>query len=369
MTLRPVVTALLAALLLLTSCTALPVSAPAAEAQPAADSAAADSAAADIDGIKSYLVEQTAKLSAATADLQQIAGDYYTLAEQSGFDYAALWAADPAAAIALVEGARAAWMTASPLYEQVEGIVAGTPSLAHYDVDLDAGSSAEEDPAGAVSFDITLPSGAVLAQPGNLFGVTESTLWGTFAPWRAAIDADFDADGAVEFGEALPDADVLKGSADLLAQMTSDLQASAAEWQPTLSDAFTALVVMVPTMSEYFASWRDSRFVSGDASTQRDFVAISRLADIIGILGGLEIVYAEVQPLAAEANAEQATLIADNMAGLKQYVADILAQEQQGTRFTAEEADQYGAEAQDRATAITGLIAQIAGRLEIPIEE
>lgn len=367
MNLRTTLAGMLAVAFLLTSCT--PVTAPATEAPAAAAQPASAQPTAGIDGIKSYLVDQTALLTAAAAELQQVADDYYALAEQSGFDYAALWAADPAAAVALVEDARAAWMTASPLYEQVEGIVAGTPSLAHYDVDLDAGSSAAEDPASAVSFNITLPNGAVIEQPGNLFGVTESTLWGTYEPWRAAIDADFDADGAVEFAEALPNADVLKGSADLLAQMTSDLQASAQEWQPTLSDAFTALVVMVPTMSEYFASWRDSRFVSGDASTQRDFVAISRLADIIGILGGLEIVYAEVQPLAAGANAEQATLIAENMSGLKQYVADILAQEQAGTRFSAEEADVLGAEAQDRATAITGLIAQIAARLEVPIEE
>lgn len=360
---RPFVPALLA-LLLMAGCTA------AQAPTPAASAAAADSQqTANLSGIKEYLLQQTSALSEQAQELQQAATAYHALAASHGFDYTALWNSSAQQATALVQEARTAWTQASPLYEQMEGIVAGTPALAHFDVDLDAGSAATDDPAGAVSFNITLPSGAVLAQPGNLFGVTESTLWGTFDPYRAPVDADLDGDGALAFGDALPDADVLKGSADLLAQMTADLNAAATAWQPTLSDAFTALVVMVPTMNEYFASWRDSRFVAGDAATQRDFVAISRLADIVGILGGLEVVYAEVQPLAAGVDAEQAALIATGLADLRAFVDGIYSQEQQGTQFTPEEADTLGAEAQDRATAITGMIAQMAARLNVALAQ
>ena len=38
-------------------------------------------------------------------------------------------------------------------------------------------------------------------------------------------------------------------------------------------DAFTALVVMTPTMSEYFEAWKNSRFVAGDKATEKAFVA------------------------------------------------------------------------------------------------
>ena len=79
---------------------------------------------------------------------------------------------------------KAAWVEGNPYYERVEGIVAGTPSLAEYDVILDAGSSAAEDPESAVPFDLTLPDGTVLEQPGNLFNLTEGALWGTL-PERA----------------------------------------------------------------------------------------------------------------------------------------------------------------------------------------
>ena len=96
---------------------------------------------------------------------------------------------------------------ASPLYEQMEGIVAGTPSLVQYDVILDAGTSALESAEDAVPFDLTLPDGRVLPKPGNLFGVSESTLWGTYPEYSVPnLPADFDGDGKPGFGESLPDA-------------------------------------------------------------------------------------------------------------------------------------------------------------------
>ena len=74
---------------------------------------------------------------------------------------------------------KALWIEGNPYYERVEGVVAGTPSLAVYDVILDAGSSAKEDPASAVPFDLRLADGRVLRKPGNLFNLTEGMLWGT----------------------------------------------------------------------------------------------------------------------------------------------------------------------------------------------
>jgi hypothetical protein len=47
----------------------------------------------------------------------------------------------------------------------------------------------------------------------------------------------------------------------------------------------------------------------------------------------------------------------------------VYAEEQAGKVFTAEEADTLGAEAQDRATAIAGQVAQVAAALGIEIAE
>ncbi|MBX3014709.1 MAG: hypothetical protein KF832_24530 [Caldilineaceae bacterium] len=349
-----------------TACTPVAPQSTAPTAEPAAEAAAP----IELAGIKNYLLEKTTALSQATAALRDASDAYYTLAQATDFAYATLWETQTATVTATLLAARAAWLQASPLYEQMEGIVAGTPSLAEFDVILDAGASGEDDPENAVPFDLTLPDGRVLPKPGNLFGVLESTLWGTYADYTVPeVEADFDDNGVVDLGDALPEANVLKAAADTLDSYAAELAAAADAWQPTETDAFTALVVMVPTMNEYFGSWRDSRFVAGEASTQRDFVAISRLADIQDILSGLEVVYAEIQPLVATVDTAQGEQIGTGLSDLKAFVADIYAQENDGKRFTAEEADLLGAEAQNRATAVTGQISQVAAQLGIEIQE
>ena len=326
-------------------------------------------AQSDLSAIQSYLLGKTDTLVQETAELETLSARYYTLAEAVAFDYEVLWQTHEAEVAALLRDARDVWTTASPLYEQVEGIVAGTPSLAQFDVDLDAGSSAAEDPQNAVSFDVALPDGEVLEKPGNLFGVTESTLWGTYKAYSSGVQADLNSDGQLQFGEVLPNANVLKGASALLAQKAAELKTSGAAWQPTETDAFTALAVMVPTMSEYFASWRDSRFVVGDDSEQRDFVAISRLADIQDILSGLQVVLESVTPSIATVDAAQGEQIATRLLGLKSYVGEIYEAERAGKRFSPEQADVLGAEAQDRATAITGQVVQVAGALGVTVAD
>lgn len=346
-------------LLLISACTpAVPTEVPAEQ-----------TSSTDLSEIKTYLLKKSSELTSGSKSLKEASDRYYTLAESAGFDYAALWASKPTEVRAALNDAKSAWTAASPLYEQMEGIVAGTPSLAEYDVILDAGASGQEDPDNAVPFDLTLPDGRILAKPGNLFGVLESTLWGTYADYTTGIEADLDENGSIDFGEKLPDANVLKAGADALDQYTAELGTSAAEWTPTESDAFTTLVVMVPTMSEYFNSWKNSRFILGAASEQRDFVVISRLADIQDILISLQIVYDEVKPLVESTDAAQAAQIEQGLKDLKAFVADVYSKEQSGYQHTPEEADVLGAEAQNRATAIAGQVAQIAAKLNISIEE
>ena len=198
----------------------------------------------------------------------------------------------------LLRQMKAAWVQGNPYYERVEGIVAGTPSLAEYDVILDAGSSAAEDPQSAVPFDLTLSDGTVLKQPGNLYNLTEGALWGTLPKnaRRPGAPADLDGDGTVEFGEVLPDPGLLLAASETFTEYAKELDTAGEAWRPTPSDAFTAIVVMVPTMSEYFGQWKVSRFVAGDAASAEAFNVVSRLSDIRDILTGLEVIYDGVEP-------------------------------------------------------------------------
>lgn len=334
-----------------------------------ASQAAAAQSEPDLGSIKTYLVEKAAMLVEGADELAATANDYYEMAEAVDFDYAQMWAENPARVATLLQTAKDQWIIISPIYEQVEGIVAGVPSLSEYDINLDAGMSFEEDPASAVTFDLTLPDGTVLTRPGNLFNLLEATLWGTRPEFTAGEEVDLDGSGSIDFGEVLPDANMLKGSADLMAAMTADLLASAEAWEPTIEDAFTALVVMVPTMSEYFESWKESRFVAGDESTNTNFAVISRLADIQDILSSLQIIYVGVGPLVMSASEVQHGQIDTGLADLKVFVAHLYEQEQTGRRFTPEEADFFGTEAQNRAMIITGQITQAAALLSVPLPE
>jgi hypothetical protein len=317
---------------------------------------------------KTYLLSHTAKLKGLTTRFKSQANRYYALAKASGFDHAAMWEAEPARVRGILTRAKSQWIEGNPYYEQVEGVVAGTPSLAVYDVILDAGSSAKEDPASAVPFDLKLADGRVLRKPGNLFNLTEGMLWGTLPQYTAkGVRADLDGDGKLEFGEALPDAAVFKAAADAFALYATKLDASSRAWKPTASDAFTAVVVMVPTMSEYFGQWKTSRFVLGDKARSDAFNVVSRLSDIGDILGGLRVIYAGIRPAIASVDSQQAAQTKRELDSLWKYVGTLRTQEQAGRRFTPAQADTLGRTAQERATAIAGQVTQAAARLKVKI--
>ena len=266
---------------------------------------------------------------------------------------------------------KAAWVEGNPYYERTEGIVAGTPSLAEYDVIIDAGSSAAEDPESAVPFDLTLPDGTVLEQPGNLFNVTEGALWGTLPEQigHEGTPADLDGDGSNEFGEVLPDPGLLLAASKSFEEYAGELDKAGASWEPTPSDAFTAIVVMVPTMSEYFGQWKVSRFVAGDAASGEAFNVVSRLSDIHDILTGLEVIYKGVEPAVGQLGEDKAAQTRRELADLRGFIAQLYERETAGKRFTAEQADVLGSEAQERATAIAGQVSQAAAQLGVEIEQ
>lgn len=325
-------------------------------------------AEADLAGLKTYMVDQVALMKGGTTELLELAEEYYALAEAASFDYDALWAADSAGLTDWLEQARAAWLAASNNYELNEGLVAGIPSLAHFDVLIDAGPSGADDPEGALDNQVVLPNGEVLDRPGSYFHyLTEPALWGTTDEF-VGVRVDVNDDGEDNLGDAIPNANVLVGSVQALDTATSDLQQAIADWEPTLEDAFTAMVVMIPTMGGYFEEWSLSPFVLGEASTQTRFVGTSRLVDVAGILAGLDVTFEKVAPLIANVSPQLHEQTTAELDALLEFVTDLLQQEQDGTRFTPEQADQFGTELQTRATALAGQIAQAAALLDIEIQ-
>lgn len=327
-------------------------------------------AGADLESVKSYLVESVARSKAGTEEVLAYAQDYYDLAEASKFDYQALWDAHGEELVTLLTEARQAWVQdASGNYELSEGLVAGVPSLAYFDVLIDAGPSGADDPENALDVSVELPDGRVLEKPGSLYHfVTEPALWGTRDDF-VGLRVDMDGDGEIELGEALPEANALLGAAQALDGATAELQTAVDEWDPTAGDAFTALVIMIPTMSGYFEEWKGSVFVTGDESDEMRFVGVSRLADVSGILHGLDVTYGNLKPAIDEVDPALSEQIDVELDELVAFVKDLHEQEQAGTQFTPEQADQFGSELQTRATGIAGQISQAAALLGVEIQE
>jgi hypothetical protein len=334
----------------------------------ASTTATTAAASVDLAPVKQYLLDHTERLQGNTAALQRDAEAYYELAEQADFDYAALLADRRAEVARLVHKLQQDFHAANPAYEEMEGVVAGVPELADYDVIIDAGGDAS-DPENAVPFSIETPAGKTFEQPGNFNFLVETAVYGTEPKFQAkGVKADLDGDGKVAFGEAVPDGDFLVATAREFNRTAGELDAAAREWTPEPQDVFTALVVMTPTMSEYFESWKNSRFVAGDKATEKAFVTSSRLGDIGDILGGLVLVYDSVQPQIAEVDAEQAKQTGTSLRQLHAFAQKLEREEANGRKFTARDADTLGGDAQDRAEAIAGQISQAAGQLNITLE-
>jgi hypothetical protein len=361
---------LLAALLVLASLAAAACGSDDEESAGADGASATSTQAAEpgLDAIKQYLLDHTAALQGTTGELAKQGEQYYALAEEADFDYAALLDSKRAEVSDLITSMQETWQKANPQYEEAEGVVAGVPSLSEFDVIIDAGSDAS-DPESAVPFDVKLPDGKVLKQPGNFFFLTETSLFGTNKDFQAkGVEADLDGDGSVEFPEALPDAGLVMAVTRDFAGQARDLHASARKWAPTKQDALQALVTMTPTMSEYFGQWKNSRFIAGAKADEASFAASSRLKDIEDILSGLVLVYGNVEKSVAEVDEAQAKQTGEELTKLRDFATDLRKKEDSGTKFTAEQADTLGGEAQGRAEAIAGQISQAASQLGIELE-
>lgn len=334
-----------------------------------ADESDASSQGGELSAIKDYLTEHSSALSERTAVLRENGEEYYGLAESVGFDYRRLLNEHRGEVERILSESKDAFVAANPEYEEMEGIVAGVPRLAQYDVDIDAGSDAS-DPESAVSFSLELPNGETLEQPGNLFFLTETALYGTNEDLLAkGVKQDVDGDGEAEFGEGVPDANIFLATVEEFDDQAKALDEDAQAFEPTPSDALTAITVMTPTMSEYFEQWKNSRFIAGRGAEEAGFVATSRLSDIADILEGIVFTYEEIEPTIAAESPQQAEQTNRELESLLAFAADLRDREDAGERFSARQADALGSEAQARAEAIAGQVTQSAQQLGIELQE
>lgn len=314
--------------------------------------------------VKAFTLEHNATLVAEAQELQRLASDYAAIIAAHGGDYGAAWAADSMGLAETIAAMRTHWLAASNQYETIEGIVAGIPATAKYDLILDAGNPGTE-AEDVAEYDLTLPDGTVLERPGSLFHtITEPLLWGT-DPANVKLAADLDGDGKTGAGEVLFDANLALGAAQGLVHWSQALESEMAAWEPNRDDAFTAVVTMTPTVGDYFGEWKESHFLGGEGEA---FVAQSRLVDVLGIMGGCQRMYVQaISPVLASGDATLDAAITGDYEELMELIGETRAREEAGDRFTAEEADALGSEAQDIAERIVAQVLQAAAKHGVEI--
>jgi hypothetical protein len=187
---------------------------------------------------------------------------------------------------------------------------------------------------------------------------------------RERRGSDLDGDGKVSYGEALPDANHLVAAARDFARNARDLDAAARRWTPNASDVFTALVVMTPTMSEYFGAWKNTRFVAGsEAREERASSAPPGCRTSPTSCPGSSASTPACGRWWRAPRARTPTRPGRASPACARSPRTCANREADGERFTPEQADALGSEAQERAEAIAAQVSQAAAKLNVEVAD
>jgi hypothetical protein len=256
----------------------------------------AEETSAGTDAVKGYLLTQVAKIDQAAHDYQDAAEEYQKIIDTNGGDYNKAAQTSGAQILPLVARMqRDYWGLHMNGYETVEGIAAGVKSLVQYDVYFDSGvpqSQASTDSPSA-PIELKTASGEVIDnRNGNLFHyVIEPLLWGAKASFVKKLNAS--AAASLHGIAVLPRADIALASAKDAVRESDLFQQSCQNWQPTVAECLGALVWMTPTFNTYYDDLKDSLY------NPNSFIHVSesRVKDMRGIMGSLQLVYVAISPL------------------------------------------------------------------------
>ena len=244
--------------------------------------------------IKDYLVGQVTEMDAAAHDFVVNAETYNQIIQASHGDYNEAAMTHGPELLSLVSKMQGDYKGLHMNgYETVEGIAAGVKELVKYDIYFDSGVPSDQattdNPAAPI--DLKTASGETIDHDeGNLFHyVIEQALWGANKDLIHPLDAA--AQQHVHGIQVLPRADVLVASALDAREKSDAFLADSRAWQPSLDECVGALVWMTPTFNTYFDDLKDSLY-----NPSGKYVSESRVLDMRGIMGSLQLVYDAIRP-------------------------------------------------------------------------
>lgn len=327
-----------------------------------------DAPDAGIPAIRSWLTQRTVELADDADRIRTAAGTWSELAKSRDFRYRKLIRDDCAAVASSLREAKNALLDARQSYSEIAVVVAGIPRMAQYDTDLATGS-VSEDPQDAVSFVLKKKDGERIGEGHSLFYLLETSLYGTEPGLQAKGAKPSDCDGRTRFGDGLPDPGSFRAIAREFARQTRDLDTDAGEIVITESDAFTAMVITLPSVGGYVDQWKRSAFVAGrHPESGREFVASSRLSDLTDLLSGIAFVYRQVGGSIEEKDRDRAVALSAAIGRLVEQAGRLRDREASGRKFTPADADRIGARMEERARAVADRLEAAAAELDVEIQ-
>ena len=331
-------------------------------AESPASPSAPDARPADV---KSYLLDTLGKIEIAADGFVRDAMAYDAIVTSNSGDPGRAFAAAPAETTRLIDAMREEYKAMDSFgYETIEGIVAGVPVLADFDIYLDSGVPQDQSgggtPVGPVV--VPLPGGGKIDREGSLFTyLIEPMLWGSNK--KLTVAADLDRDGKVGPRESLPRADMLPAIATHLRSKLRELRAAAVAWKPSTADYLSAIITMTPTLSGYFDDWKESRYAP---ETSGRFTAVSRVSDMRGIMFSVAVMYSAVRKEVASKDVALANSIQQGFDGILAFIDRVEEREKKaGGSMTGAEVDELAEQAKQKADKLVPQVEQAAAILEI----
>ena len=307
--------------------------------------------------VKSYLLDKLEKMNAASADFLKNSEAYSALVTEHGGSVDAAYQADPKQIDKLILKLRDEYKAMDSFgYETVEGIVAGVPSLSEYDTYLDAGVPESAGPENVAPVVLDLGNGKKIDKQGSLFTyIIEPMLWSGDKRWVVPVDGG---------KKSLPRPEVLTAAAVDVNKKLGELLADARSWNASVGDCFGAMVVMTPTLSDYFEDWKESRY-SKEKSGR--FQAVSRVSDMRGIMGSCQVMYEAVEKKVAEKDKSLAKSVDSGFKGIMSFIDKIEAREKQG-EIKGAEIDELATQAKEKTDKLVPQIQQGAAVVGVKVE-
>jgi len=312
---------------------------------------------ANAESVKKYLVSRLEKMNDASADFVKNSEAYSALIKANGGTPEAAYAAEPKKLDSLVAKMQENYKAMDSYgYETVEGIVAGVNSLADYDIYLDAGVPASEGPDGVAPVVLDLGNGQKIDKQGSLFThIIEPALWGGNKRWVVPVDGG---------KKTLPKPEVLTAAATDVNKKLGELLRDAKAWNASVPDCFGAMVVMTPTLSDYFEDWKESRY-SADKSGK--FQAVSRVSDMRGIMSSCKVMYDAVKASVAEKDKALAKATSAGFNDILNFLDLIEKREKQG-EIKGAEIDELATQAKDKTDKLVPQIEQSAAVTGVKVQ-